>query len=135
MLNQLLKTAVTSILALTSMLVPYHATATESLSIDGLWTDVNTADFTNGTMIIAQDGDAIHVSHYVEYKGIAMVEYGIGSRKGRTLEYKVKVTRPIPGWVEEGRHILILSDDGQRLEGQYQSNTGNGSLVFDRKGK
>ncbi|WP_076415726.1 hypothetical protein [Shewanella sp. UCD-KL12] len=107
----------------------------EDIAIDGLWADINSADFTRGTMIIAQDGDAIHVSHYVEYKGVAMVEYGIGTRQGDELDYQVVVTRPIPGWVEKGRHTLTLSADGQQLKGQYHSTAGSGPLLFERVGK
>lgn len=109
--------------------------AQEVVLLDGLWGDVNTTDFTNGTMIIAQDGNTIYVSHYVEYKGVAMVEYGIGTRSGDVLDYEVNVTRPIPGWVEKGHHTLTLSEDGQRLEGHYQSIAGKGPLLFERLGK
>ncbi len=117
------------------LMISLSASCNAQGAIDGLWADVNSADFTNGTMIIAQDGDAIHMSHYVEYKGIAMVEYGIGKRHGDILDYDVTVTRPIPGWVDKGRHTLKLSTDGEYLKGEYHSTAGSGPLLFKRIGR
>ncbi|MCZ4338931.1 hypothetical protein [Shewanella colwelliana] len=112
-----------------------HANTGIASMVDGLWHDVNSSDFTNGVMILAQDGDQIKMSHYVEYKGVAMVEYGTGTRIGNTIEVDVTVTRPIPGWVVEGKHRLQLSADGTKLEGHYYSSEGSGPLRFQRGGK
>lgn len=104
-------------------------------NLSGLWSDINTEDFTNGYMIIAQDGDQIHVAHYVEWQGKPLVEYGSGTRQGDKITYDVSVTRGIPGWATEGTHTLVLSDDGNTLEGQYQTKEDRGPLKFERAGK
>lgn len=109
-----------------------HNKPIEFINASGLWTDVNSADFDQGYLIIAQDNQDIHMTHYVEYKGQPLVEYGKGTRVGNQLSYQVTVTRKIPGWVTKGTHILTLSADGQSLEGRYESKLGSGPLKFVR---
>ena len=104
-------------------------------NVNGLWEDVNNANFSNGHMIVSQDDDVIYVTHYVEFKGTPLVEYGIGSRVGNTIEYKVKVTQPIPGWTTEGVHTLTISNDGSQLIGYYTSDGDKGPLKFKKAGK
>lgn len=104
----------------------------EYRNVSGLWTDVNTKDFKHGYLIIAQDNNDIHITHYLEYKGQPMVEFGRGSRSDNQLDYQVKVTRKIPGWVTKGQHQLTLSADGQTLTGRYVSKAGSGPLKFVR---
>jgi hypothetical protein len=105
-------------------------------NLSGLWSDVNTADFKNTYMILAQDGDDIFVTHYLEWKEQPLVEYGRGTRDGNLITYTVTVTRPIDGWATSGTHRLVLSEDGNRLVGEYETDTGlTGPLVFERKGQ
>ncbi|MDP2559752.1 hypothetical protein [Psychrobium sp. 1_MG-2023] len=119
------------VIALMLLVVGYSVKANVTPNVNGLWHDVKANDnFAKGTLIIAQDGQRIIVTHYLEFKGVPMVEYGHGSREGNTITYDVIVTQPIPGWVTKGRHVLVLSDDGKRLVGQYHSTEGSGPLAF-----
>ena len=78
-------------------------------NINGLWSGVNNENFKNNQLIIAQDSDKIVMTHYLEFKGVSMVEYGIGAIKGDSVEYDVIVTKAIPGWALKGKHILKLN--------------------------
>ena len=105
----------------------------QAADVNGLWTDVAGPDFKNGYLVLAQDGDEIHMAHYLEYKGTPMVEYGRGSSKNGKIVLHVKVSKPIPGWATAGTHTLQLSDDGNMLKGEYADSRGNkGPLEFRR---
>lgn len=102
-------------------------------NISGLWTDVNSSNFKNCYVIIAQDGNKIIMNHYLEFKGTGMVEYGIGKIKDTTLSYDVVVTKAIPGWAIKGKHFLTLNKKGDTLRGTYQDEQGKyGKIVFAR---
>jgi hypothetical protein len=106
-------------------------TQTSSANISGLWTDVNSDNFKNCYVIIAQDGNKIIMNHYLEFKGAKMVEYGIGEIKDNTVTYDVVVTKAIPGWATKGKHILTLNKQGDTLRGNYEDELGkNGPILF-----
>lgn len=106
-------------------------TETSIPNISGLWTDVNSGNFKNCYVIIAQDGNKIIMNHYLEFKGTKMVEYGIGEIKDTTVSYDVVVTKAIPGWATKGKHILTLNKQGDTLRGIYKDEIGkNGPIVF-----
>lgn len=106
-------------------------TETSSANISGLWADVNSGNFKNCYVIIAQDGNKIIMNHYLEFKGTKMVEYGIGEIKDTTVTYDVVVTKAIPGWATKGKHILILNKQGDTLRGNYEDEQGkSGPIVF-----
>jgi hypothetical protein len=106
-------------------------TETSSANISGLWTDVNSGNFKNCYVIIAQDGNKIIMNHYLEFKGTKMVEYGIGEITETTVTYDVVVTKAIPGWATKGKHILILNKQGDTLRGNYEDEQGkSGPIVF-----
>ncbi|MFL5729062.1 MAG: hypothetical protein ACJ75J_06185 [Cytophagaceae bacterium] len=101
--------------------------------LNGLWADSNSAAFSNAYIIFSQEGSSVTFSHYLEFKGIPMVEYGKGKISGNKVEYKVKVSKPIPGWARKGFHSLLLSADGKTLRGIYKDEKGNtGPLVFKK---
>jgi hypothetical protein len=100
-------------------------------NISGLWTDVNSSNFKNCYVIIAQDGNKIIMNHYLEFKGTGMVEYGVGKIKDTTVSYDVVVTKAIPGWATKGKHFLTLNKQGDTLRGTYQDEQGKyGTIVF-----
>jgi hypothetical protein len=100
-------------------------------NISGLWADVNSGNFKNCYVIIAQDGNKIIMNHYLEFKGTGMVEYGIGKIKDTTVSYDVVVTKAIPGWATKGKHFLTLNKKGDTLRGTYQDEQGKyGKIVF-----
>ena len=102
-------------------------------NISGLWTDVNSSDFKNCYIIIAQDRNKIIMNHYLEFKGAGMVEYGIGKIKNNTVSYDVVVTKAIPGWATKGKHFLTLNKKRDTLRGTYQDEQGkHGTIVFAR---
>ena len=106
-------------------------TESSTPNISGLWTDVNSGNFKNCYVIIAQDGNKIIMNHYLEFKGTKMVEYGIGEIKDTTVSYDVVVTKAIPGWATKGKHILTLNKQGDTLRGIYEDELGkNGPIVF-----
>lgn len=106
-------------------------TNTPPANISGLWTDVNSSNFKNCYVIIAQDGTKIIMNHYLEYKGTGMIEYGIGEIKDNTVSYDVVVTKAIPGWATKGKHILTLNAQRDTLRGTYQDEQGKyGPIVF-----
>lgn len=111
-----------------------HAFDTHA-NLSGLWQDSDSGAINNAYMIIAQEGNAIFVAHYLEFKGQPMVEYGAGVRNGDTIRYSVKVSRGIDGWAETGIHHLTLSPDGNTLSGHFKDSLGNtGPIEFNRKG-
>jgi hypothetical protein len=100
-------------------------------NISGLWSDVNSGNFKNCYVIIAQDENKIIMNHYLEFKGTGMVEYGIGKIKDSIVTYDVIVTKPIPGWATKGKHFLTLNKQGDTLRGTYQDEQGkHGAIVF-----
>ncbi|HEU4789956.1 MAG TPA: hypothetical protein VFS71_09735 [Flavobacterium sp.] len=106
-------------------------TETSPANISGLWADVNSGNFKNCYVIIAQDGNKIIMNHYLEFKGIKMVEYGIGEIKDTAVTYDVVVTKAIPGWATKGKHILTLNKQRDTLRGIYEDELGkNGPIVF-----
>lgn len=106
-------------------------TDTQPANISGLWADVNSGNFKNCYVIIAQDGNKIIMNHYLEFKGTKMVEYGIGEIKDTSVTYDVVVTKAIPGWATKGKHFLTLNKQGDTLRGIYEDEQGkNGPIVF-----
>jgi len=104
-----------------------------SSNLSGLWSGTNNENFKNNQLIIAQDNSKIVMTHYLEFKGISMTEYGIGTIKGDNVEYDVIVTKAIPGWALKGKHILKLNKAKDSLIGIYDAGNGNtGKIVFTR---
>lgn len=103
------------------------------MNITGWWADSNSTNFTNGAMLISQLKNVVTIVHYVEFNGTSMVEEGKGTILKNKVQYKVIVSKSIPGWSVEGEHFLTLSNDGKTLRGIYKDNKGNvGPLVFKR---
>jgi len=106
-------------------------TESSTPNISGLWTDVNSGNFKNCYVIIAQDGNKIIMNHYLEFKGYKMVKFGMGKKKDTTVSYDVVVTKAIPGWATKGKHILTLNKQRDTLRGIYEDELGkNGPIVF-----
>ena len=102
-------------------------------NISGLWSGTNNGNFKNNQLIIAQDSNKIIMTHYLEFKGVSMTEYGIGTIEGDRAEYDVIVTKAIPGWALKGKHILKLNKAKDSLIGIYDAGNGNtGEIVFKR---
>ena len=102
-------------------------------NLNGIWADSNSTAFQNCYMIIAQEGEKINMSHYLEFNGTPMVEYGTGHYANGNVYFEVKVSKAIPGWATTGKHFLSLSNDGKTLRGNYEDGKGNkGPLVFKR---
>jgi hypothetical protein len=105
----------------------------KSPDVNGIWTDVAGPNFANTYLVLAQDGNEVHMAHYLEFKGMPMVEYGQGSFDKGKIVLHVKVSKPIPGWATAGTHTLQLSEDGDSLKGEYADSLGNkGPLEFKR---
>lgn len=101
--------------------------------INGMWADSNSTAFANCYLIISQEGEKASMSHYLEFNGTTMVEYGVGTYLGGKVFFDVKVSKPIPGWALTGKHYLTISADGKTLKGEYEDAKGNrGPLVFKR---
>jgi hypothetical protein len=105
----------------------------ETNNISGLWMDSNSSNFKNCYVIFAQDGNKIVMNHYLEFKGVGMVEYGIGTIDKKVVSYDVVVTKSIPGWAKKGKHFLKLNEDGTVLSGIFKDEMGkSGSIVFKK---
>ncbi len=104
----------------------------QKIDINGVWEDINPG-VQNAVAIISEQNGKVIFSHYLEWKGQKFVESGIGTRKGDTITYTVDVTLPIEGWATAGTHTLILSKDGNKLEGTFVDNKKrNGPIAFKR---
>ena len=107
--------------------------AQDTINLNGVCRDSSGTSFANCYAIITQKGSKITFSHYIEFNGQPFVEFGQGSLKRRTIKYKVKVTKQIPGWATTGEHELTLSADGKTLRGFYHDGKGNtGPMVLKR---
>jgi hypothetical protein len=105
-------------------------------NLNGLWRDVAGPTFANCYLIISQDGTQARMTHYLEFNGTPMVEFGEGTVTGNKVHFKVKITQQIPGWATTGEHDLELSDDGNSLQGTFKDGKGNkGPLLFKRQEK
>lgn len=101
-------------------------------NLNGIWKDVNSKNFKNCYLIIAQDKDSVFVNHYLEYKGMPMVEYGRGILKNDSIIYYLKVPLPIPGWSTAGEHRLKIIHD-KEISGMYFDNKGySGEIKFTK---
>ena len=104
----------------------------QKTDINGVWEDINSG-VQNAVAIISEQNGKVIFSHYLEWKGQKFVESGIGTRKGNTITYTVDVTLPIEGWATAGTHTLILSEDGNKLEGTFVDNKKrSGPIAFKR---
>jgi len=100
---------------------------------NGIWSDANTQDYQYCYLVIAQEGSTLHTAHYLEFKGMPMVEYGVGTVKDGIAKIKVKITKQIPGWATSGMHTLRMSADGNVLRGEFTDAKGNkGPIAFGR---
>jgi hypothetical protein len=121
------------ILFLSICAVTASAQTTAPINLNGIWADSNSTSFQNCYLIIAQEGEKINMSHYLEFNGTPMVEYGTGKYGNGKVYFEVKVSKAIPGWATTGKHFLMLSNDGKTLRGEYEDDKGNrGPLVFKR---
>lgn len=106
--------------------------ATPKIDVNGVWEDINSG-VQNAVAIISEDDGKIIFSHYLEWKGQKFVESGTGKRTGNTIIYTVNVTLPIEGWATAGTHTLVLSQDGNTLEGTFKDNKDrSGPIAFRR---
>lgn len=106
--------------------------AAPKIDINGVWEDINSG-VQNAVAIISDQNGKIIFSHYLEWKGQKFVESGIGKRTENTITYTVNVTLPIEGWATAGIHTLLLSEDGNTLEGTFKDNKDrNGPITFKR---
>ncbi|WPO79080.1 hypothetical protein [Flavobacterium sp. KACC 22761] len=102
------------------------------IDINGVWEDINSG-VQNTVAIISEQNGKIIFTHYLEWKGQKFVESGTGKRTGNKITYNVKVTLPIEGWATAGTHTLVLSEDGNKLEGTFKDNKNRtGSIAFRR---
>jgi hypothetical protein len=100
---------------------------------NGVWSDAGTQEFQYCYLVIAQEGSTLHTAHYLEFKGMPMVEYGVGTVKDGVATIKVTVTKAIPGWATAGVHTLRMSADGNVLRGEYVDTKGNkGPIAYGR---
>lgn len=106
--------------------------ATVKIDINGVWEDINSG-VQNAVAIISEQNGKVIFSHYLEWKGQKFVESGTGKRTGNTITYTVNVTLPIDGWATAGTHTLVLSEDGNTLEGTFKDNKNRtGPISFKR---
>lgn len=106
--------------------------AAAKIDINGVWEDINSG-VQNAVAIISEQNGKIIFSHYLEWKGQKFVESGTGKRTGNTIIYTVNVTLPIDGWATAGTHTLVLSEDGNTLEGTFKDNKNRtGPISFKR---
>ncbi|WP_264531034.1 hypothetical protein [Flavobacterium sp. N502540] len=104
----------------------------KKIDINGVWEDINPG-VQNAVAIVSEQNGKVIFSHYLEWKGQKFVESGIGKRTGNTIVYTVEVTLPIEGWATQGIHTLILSEDGNTLEGTFIDNKKRtGPISFKR---
>lgn len=104
----------------------------KKIDINGVWEDINPG-VQNAVAIVSEQNGKVIFSHYLEWKGQKFVESGIGKRTGNTIVYTVEVTLPIEGWATQGTHTLILSEDGNTLEGTFIDNKNRtGPISFKR---
>ncbi|MEN2413823.1 hypothetical protein [Flavobacterium mesophilum] len=102
------------------------------IDINGVWEDINPG-VQNAVAIISEQNGKIIFTHYLEWKGQKFVESGTGKRTGNAITYNVNVTLPIEGWATAGTHTLILSEDGNKLEGTFKDNKNrSGTIAFKR---
>ncbi|WP_431242684.1 hypothetical protein ACQ9BO_23340 [Flavobacterium sp. P21] len=102
------------------------------MDINGVWEDINSG-VQNAVAIISEQNEKIIFTHYLEWKGQKFVESGTGKRIGNSITYNVNVTLPIEGWATAGTHTLVLSEDGNKLEGTFKDNKNRtGSIAFKR---
>ncbi|KAF2509249.1 hypothetical protein EYY60_12765 [Flavobacterium zhairuonense] len=102
------------------------------IDINGVWEDINSG-VQNAVAIISEQNGKIIFTHYLEWKGQKFVESGTGKRIGNSITYNVNVTLPIEGWATAGTHTLVLSEDGNKLEGTFKDNKNRtGSIAFKR---
>lgn len=105
----------------------------KKVSIDGVWEDDNSGVKNTVAIFSEQENNQIVFTHYLEWKGQKFVESGIGVRDGNTITCTVKVTTQIEGWATEGVHVLILSEDGKSLRGNYSDNKDrHGEIAFKK---
>ena len=104
-------------------------------SFNGIWEDVNNADFKNCYVVYSEIGDRIHMGHYIEFKSQPFFETGSGIIKGDSIIYHVDVIHPIPEWGSDGgTHFLKLSEDKNTLKGIFITDGGHkGPLIFKRR--
>ncbi|WP_202700874.1 hypothetical protein [Flavobacterium sp. UGB4466] len=104
----------------------------KKIDINGVWEDINPG-VQNAVAIVSEQNGKVIFSHYLEWKGQKFVESGTGKRTGNTIVYTVDITLPIEGWATQGTHTLILSEDGNTLEGTFIDNKNRtGPISFKR---
>jgi len=104
----------------------------KKMDINGVWEDINPG-VQNAVAIISEQNGKVIFSHYLEWKGQKFIESGTGTRNGNKIVYTVDVTLPIEGWATKGTHTLVLSEDGNTLEGTFIDNKKReGPISFKR---
>ena len=104
----------------------------KKMDINGVWEDINPG-VQNAVAIISEQNGKVIFSHYLEWKGQKFTESGTGTRNGNKIVYTVDVTLPIEGWATKGTHTLVLSEDGNKLEGTFIDNKKReGPISFKR---
>ncbi len=83
-------------------------------------------------ILMAQDHDAVLVIFDgATPQGEKITYYGSGTISGRKVVYNYIFTRSPRGW-DNGDMTLLLSKDGQTMEGQWVAGWGRGKVIFRR---
>ncbi len=102
---------------------------------NGLWTKITNPDPNNITIFYNHESDVKAIG-YSEIQGQKIVWYAEGKIEGKRLQlfYRHSQAALPPGWESEGIMNLILSDDGNVIEGTATSKSGNwsGKIEFKR---
>ena len=110
-------------------------TAARAADINGIWTKTTNPDPNNVT-IFYHDKSELKAIGYSEIQGKKIVSYAEGEIEGKRLQlfYRHSQAALPPGWESEGIMNLILSDDGNVIEGTATSKSGNwsGKIEFKR---
>jgi hypothetical protein len=83
-------------------------------------------------ILMVQDHEAVLVIFDgATPQGHKITYYGSGTISGRKVEYSYIFTRSPKGW-KNGEMTLMLSPDGQTLEGQWVAGWDRGKVLFRR---
>lgn len=110
-------------------IVAFIPVVSSAASISGVWREVSTSDHVNSYVVFSQDGSAIYVTCYWEFKGTSIVWHGRGYRNGNYVEYNYKHSDMAPGWSVEGVQKLTVSVDGRVMDGQWSNSRGESGYV------
>ena len=106
-----------------------------AVDVNGLWTKTTNPDPNNITIFFS-DKNELRAIGYSEIQGKKTVSYAEGEIEGKRLQLFYRHSREAlpPGWESEGIMNLILSEDGNVINGTATSKSGNwsGEIEFKR---